>query len=160
MANASILAAFERMWQHITAALSGKADSNHTHAISNVQNLQATLDGKANSSHGNHVPTTQVASNKTFLRNDNTWATVTPANIGASATGHKHTKAEITDFPTSMTPTAHNQAASTITEGTFGGTVMANADYQHPHLRLLRNCSLMSDEVVPNVNGEIIWQYE
>lgn len=27
---------------------------------------------------------------------------ITPANIGASATGHKHTKAEITDFPSSM----------------------------------------------------------
>ena len=28
--------------------------------------------------------------------------------------GHKHTKSEITDFPTSMTPTAHNQASNTI----------------------------------------------
>ena len=27
---------------------------------------------------------------------------------------HKHTKSEITDFPTSMTPTAHNQASNTI----------------------------------------------
>lgn len=33
--------------------------------------------------HGNHVPATQTASNKIFLRNDNTWQTVTPANIGA-----------------------------------------------------------------------------
>ena len=34
-------------------------------------------------SHGNHVPTTQTASNKKFLRCDNTWQDVTPANIGA-----------------------------------------------------------------------------
>lgn len=27
---------------------------------------------------------------------------------GKSDKGHKHTKSEITDFPTSMTPTAHN----------------------------------------------------
>ena len=64
--------------------------------------LKAQLDGKAASSHGNHVPATETANNAKFLRNDNTWQTVTPANIGASATGHKHTKSEITDFPTSM----------------------------------------------------------
>ena len=29
--KASILAAFERMWQHITHALSGKADIDHIH---------------------------------------------------------------------------------------------------------------------------------
>lgn len=45
---------------------------------------QATADGKANASHGNHVPTTQTANNATFLRNDNTWQKVTPANIGAA----------------------------------------------------------------------------
>lgn len=31
MANTSIRAAFERMWQHITLALSNKADKDHTH---------------------------------------------------------------------------------------------------------------------------------
>ena len=31
MANPSIFAAFERMWQHVVTALSGKSDSNHTH---------------------------------------------------------------------------------------------------------------------------------
>lgn len=40
----------------------------------------------AKASHGNHVPTTQTASNKVFLRNDNTWQTITPGNIGALAT--------------------------------------------------------------------------
>lgn len=39
-------------------------------------------------SHGNHVPTVQTASNKVFLRNDNTWQTITPANIGAAASSH------------------------------------------------------------------------
>ena len=33
---------------------------------------------------------------------------------GKSEKGHKHTKSEITDFPTSMTPIAHNQASNTI----------------------------------------------
>ena len=63
-----------------------------------VQNkvINTALAGKANSSHGNHVPATQTANNATFLRNDNTWAKVTPANIGAqpagsyAATSHTH----------------------------------------------------------------------
>ena len=33
----------------------------------------------------------------------------------------------MSDIPTSMTPTAHNQAASTITAGTLAGQVVANA---------------------------------
>lgn len=47
-----------------------------------------------------------------------------------SDSGHKHTKSEITDFPSSMTPSAHNQAASTITAGTFAGQVKANVTAQ------------------------------
>lgn len=31
MANTSIYAAFERMWQHIVAALGDKSNVNHTH---------------------------------------------------------------------------------------------------------------------------------
>lgn len=31
MTNASIFAAFERMWQHIVALVGGKADSDHNH---------------------------------------------------------------------------------------------------------------------------------
>lgn len=59
-------------------------------------NIQTQLNGKAASSHGNHVPATQTASNKVFLRNDNTWATVTPANIGAAASSHNHSASNIT----------------------------------------------------------------
>ena len=52
--------------------------------------IKTALDGKAASSHGNHVPTTQTVNNAVFLRNDNTWQTVTPANIGAAASSHTH----------------------------------------------------------------------
>jgi hypothetical protein len=53
--------------------------------------------------------------------------TVTPVSIGAAPASHKHTKSEITDFPTSMTPASHNQSAGTITAGTFAGQTKANA---------------------------------
>lgn len=42
-------------------------------------------------------------------------------------TAHTHSKSQINDFPSSMPPTAHNQAASTITAGTLAGKVVANA---------------------------------
>ena len=48
-----------------------------------VKKAYDLANGKANASHGNHVPATETANNAKFLRNDNTWQTVTPANIGA-----------------------------------------------------------------------------
>lgn len=76
--------------QEIADSVSGKANASHTHSISNVSGLQSALDGKAPTSHGTHVPTVQTANNAKFLRNDNTWQTVTPANIGAATSGHTH----------------------------------------------------------------------
>lgn len=81
-----------------------------------------------------------------------------PEDIGASATGHKHTKSEINDFPSSMTPTAHNQAASTITAGTFAGQVVASG--QDAGTALLRNSKIVSADTNPTVNGEINWTYK
>ena len=43
MANASILAAFERMWQHMQTALSFKANANHGHVVDNISGLQSKL---------------------------------------------------------------------------------------------------------------------
>lgn len=39
MANPSIYAAFERMWQHISAKLNTKADSDHTHSYNDLEDL-------------------------------------------------------------------------------------------------------------------------
>ena len=57
-------------------------------ALTRVKN---SLDKKANTSHGNHVPKTETANNARFLRNDNTWQTITPVNIGAADRSHNHT---------------------------------------------------------------------
>ena len=55
---------------------------------------------------------------------------------------------------------AHNQAASTITAGTFAGQVVANASGQAVGTSLLRNSKLVSTETTPTVNGEICWTYQ
>lgn len=69
----------------IEKALDGKQPSG-SYALSN-HNHDSVYAAK---SHGNHVPATQTANNKVFLRNDNTWQTITPTNIGAANASHTH----------------------------------------------------------------------
>lgn len=54
---------------------------------------------------------------------------------------------------------SHNQAASTITAGTFAGQVVAASDAQTPGTSLLRNSKLVSADTNPSNNGEINWTY-
>jgi hypothetical protein len=44
MANSSILAAFERMWQHIVVAISGKANEDHNHSASDISSGTLSID--------------------------------------------------------------------------------------------------------------------
>ena len=77
---------------------------------------------------------------------------------------HTHTKSQISDFPTSMTPTAHNQAASTITAGTFAGQVVApvGTDYTTNRIRNVQFTTTDPGAGVSSslVNGSIIAVYE
>ena len=77
---------------------------------------------------------------------------------------HSHTKSQITDFPTSMTPTAHNQAATTITAGTFAGQVVApvGTDYTTNRIRNVQFTTTDPGAGVSSslVNGSIIAVYE
>lgn len=124
-----------------------------------------TKYGTGNSSNYGHVKLSD-ATNSTSGASGGIAAT--PAAVkaaydlakGKANTEHKHTKSEITDFPTNMTPTAHNQAASTITAGTFGGQVVANSGGQAVGTSLLRNSKLVSADTNPTVNGEICWTYK
>lgn len=81
--------------------------------------VKAAIDKKANTSHGNHVPKTETANNARFLRNDNTWQTITPVNIGAADRSHNHT------FLTGVTSLQFAAASSdhaTIKVTTDGGS--------------------------------------
>ena len=69
--------------------LKAYADQAEADAIKTAgEALAEGLANKADKEHGNHVPATQTTDNKMFLRNDNTWAAVTPENIGAAPTSH------------------------------------------------------------------------
>ena len=74
----------------ISAEIDADVKVEKVRAMEAENALQNVINGKANASHGNHVPATQTADNTKFLRNDNTWATVTPGNIGAAPASHTH----------------------------------------------------------------------
>lgn len=57
-------------------------------------------------------------------------------------------------------PISHNQAASTITAGTFAGQVVANGSGQTYSTYCLRNTRLASSDTNPTVNGQICWTYK
>ena len=117
--------------------------------------------GAAASSYGNHVPTTQTANNKVFLRNDNSWQTVTPANIGAVPTTRKvNNKALSADITLSYSDVGaanerHNHSAYEISSGTLpierGGTNASTSTQALenlggvPKTRTVNNKALSSD---------------
>ena len=97
-------------------------DSTAWQTIYTSSNKPTLADiGAAAASHGNHVPATQTASNKVFLRNDNTWQTITPDNIGAAKASHGTHVSYDTNAP---------KAAGTAAVGTSAN--VARADHVHP----------------------------
>ena len=76
----------------------------------------------AAASHGNHVPATQTANNAVFLRNDNSWQTVTPANIGAAVASHTHNYAGSSSAGGAATSAAKLSTGKAIDGVTFDGS--------------------------------------
>ena len=103
--------------------VNSKATDNHSHndMYYTESEIDSKLSGKANASHGNHVPTVETANNAKFLRNDNTWQTVTPANIGAAASSHGTHVTYDTTAP---------KANGTASAGSSSN--VARADHVHP----------------------------
>lgn len=64
MANTSILAAFERMWQHVTNALGKKSDISHNH--DDVYYTKTETDAKVSSL--TSLPSVATSDNGKFLR--------------------------------------------------------------------------------------------
>src|SRR5690606_32791695 len=67
---------------YVDSGLAGKANTSHTHTISNVTGLQTALDGKAATSH------THSIANVTNLQS---------TLDGKAATSHTHTASQISD---------------------------------------------------------------
>ena len=119
-----------------------------------TSNIQTQLNGKAASSHGNHVPTTQTADNATFLRNDNTWQKITPANIGAAASSHGTHVSYSTTAPV-MNGTASVGSASTVSRSDHvHPTDTSRAAASHTHSEYFdANVSRTANTVLAAPNG-------
>lgn len=109
----------DNTWQTVTPGNIGAYTK--TEIDSKVTTINNAINGKANKSHGNHVPATETANNAKFLRNDNTWQTVTPDNIGAATSSHGTHVTYAT-----ATPAANGTAAV----GSSGK--VAREDHVHP----------------------------
>ena len=85
----------------ITSALSGKANSSHTHTSASITDFDDAVDALLPTTLPNPQAltislngTSQGAYTGSAAKSIN----ITPASIGASASGHTHTSANITDF--------------------------------------------------------------
>lgn len=106
-----------------------------TQLINNIHAVKQLADGKADGSSmqvalqdiANTFDTINTALNGKAASNH----THTASQVGAAAANHSHTKSQITDFPSSMAPTAHNHSAANITSGVLpiarGGTGASTA---------------------------------
>lgn len=86
MANLSIYAAFERMWQHVIAALGGKADSEHTHDEYATEESVDTKISNVNTSITNIVDGTTTVAKATSADSATSADTADSANTATSAT--------------------------------------------------------------------------
>ena len=107
------------------------AELNYVDGV--TSNIQTQLDGKAAKSHGNHVPAVETANNAKFLRNDNTWQTVTPANIGAATSTHTHDDRYYTE---SEVDTKLNTKLNTSLKGAASGLAELDANGKVPSSQL------------------------
>lgn len=86
MANTSILAAFERMWQHVVLALNSKSDAAHTHTLADVPdtaNKKSSYLATASSTNG--IAYTATVEGVTSLYTGLT-ITIIPSVVSASRT--------------------------------------------------------------------------
>lgn len=69
---------------------------------------------------------------------------------------HKHTISDISNFPSTMPPSTHSHAASTITAGTLAGKVVANSSAQEKlNQTQVRNITISTTDIGAGANLEL-----
>ena len=134
----------------INTAVAGKANTSHTHAISDISGLQTAINAKANSSHThtiNDIQATGTKNNTTFLRGDGTWAvidlgdgTVSAANITGAAGSNLNLSAATVKVKTTTSSLSSalellDTKAQTLSDNytALSNTVSGKANATHTH---------------------------
>lgn len=158
ISNLNTLVGDKKVSEQISTAIASKADTNHNHddKYYTESEIDTKLSGKSDTSHnhdtvyaakshGNHVPATETANNAKFLRNDNTWQTVTPANIGAAASSHGTHVTFGTDAP---------KVAGTASVGT--ATTVSRSDHVHPAQTSITGNAATATKATQDASGNVI----
>ncbi len=107
----------------VTNALNGKANSSHSHSISNITNLQSSLDGKSPTSH----------------THDDRYYTESEMNTklnGKANSSHSHSISNITNLQSALdskSATGHNHDERYYTETEMNKKLNGKADSSHTH---------------------------
>lgn len=158
----------------------------------NMDALDELLPKKADLDDGGKIPSSQIpsAATESFLSKSSTKDTLVDTDgfvlVDSEASGatkrilwskikaalssvfaaksHTHVKANITDFPSTMPPSSHTQAASTITTGTFASTATyakTGTDYTTYRIRnIAANTAAMTAGSSSLASGNLYLQYE
>lgn len=134
----------------INTALTGKANTNHTHSITNITNLQSQLDGKANSVH----------------THDDRYYTETEMNTklnGKADSSHTHNISDVTGLSTSLDGKMSNNYSESTIESNFFAHKIGNiviVTWWNPPLPTAQN-SWVDWKTLPyeSCNTQHIWVY-
>lgn len=110
-----------KVWEQGTLDVGGDIYESGTKLSAKYSAINHTHSTYALTSHGYHVPTPQTANDAVYLRNDNTWQTITPSKIGGVA------KAGDTMTGTLSAPTIKSDTYGFITSG-VNGTITGRSD--------------------------------
>lgn len=110
--------------------------------------------------HGVHVPQPQTANNAVYLRNDNTWQTITPAKIGASEEDHVHNFDDIMDKPRGAAGQvyylASNNGSDVISDFIIKKGLFATSDGE---LATAKNSTTANGSVIYDLRNGSAWVY-
>ena len=130
MANTSLLAAFERMWQHVTYALIGKSDISHNH--NDTYYTESEIDTKissVNTSITNITNGTTKVGKATVADSAATATSATTASTATKATQDDNGKVISSTYETKADATSKLTEAKTYTDS----AVSDKADANHNH---------------------------
>ena len=143
--------------QAADAKVVGDRISEHTNNTSNPHGVTAAQIGAAETSHSHSA--TEITSGTLPVARGGTGNTSVDTAPTSGST-KMVTSGGVYTALSGKAASTHNQAASTITAGTFAGAVVAQTTSQPPSTSLLRNSKFVSTETTPTNNGEIFWTYE